>query len=99
MASDVAMIGGIAAIQKGFSNSEEAKMHVEALRELGNSFDSEVAPLLVDVQGEIVRLTGSVEDQYAKWRNLLRDVFVSETGLPLDPNSLTVQPANGSTKN
>jgi hypothetical protein len=61
-------------------------MHLQALQELGASLDSEVAPLLIDVEGEVMRLTGSVETQYATWRNLLRDIFATETGLPVDPN-------------
>ena len=53
--------------------------------------DSEVTPLLIDVEGEVMRLSGSVETQYATWRNLLRQIFASETGLPVDPNSGTVE--------
>jgi hypothetical protein len=64
-------------------------MHAEALRELAASLDSDVAPLLVDVEGEVMRLTGSVETQYATWRQLLREIFASETGLPVDPNTQT----------
>lgn len=86
-AGEVAVIGGIAAIQDGFEKSEESKMHAEALHELAASLDSDVAPLLVDVEGEVIRLTGSVETQYATWRELLRQIFASETGLPVDPNA------------
>jgi hypothetical protein len=88
-AGEVAVIGGIAALQDGFAKGEESKMHAEALRELAASLDSDVAPLLVDVEGEVMRLTGSVETQYATWRQLLREIFASETGLPVDPNTQT----------
>ncbi len=86
---EVAVLGGMVAITDGMQKSEEAKMHVEALRELAGSLDSEIAPLLIDVEGEVLRLTGSVETQYATWRQLLRKIFAEETGLPVDPNAAT----------
>jgi hypothetical protein len=83
---DVAVLGGMAAIQAGFATSKEAKIHIEALQELGASFESEVEPLVIEVEGNTVRLTGSVEEQYDTWRQLLRDIYTAETGLPVDPN-------------
>jgi hypothetical protein len=88
---EVAVMGGMAAIMDGMAKSEESKMHLETLRELASSLDSEVAPMLLDVEGEVMRLTGSVETQYATWRGLLRRIFAEETGLPVDPNAETVE--------
>ena len=62
-------------------------MHYEAIQELAASFDAEMQPLLVEVQGETLRLTGSAEAQYAAWRKLLRRIFEEETGLPVDPDT------------
>ncbi|MEM7355077.1 MAG: hypothetical protein AAF657_29985 [Acidobacteriota bacterium] len=90
---DVAVAGGAIAIQMGFAKAQEAKIHREALRELASSFDSEVAPLLVDVEGQAMRLSGSVETQYLTWRQLMRDFFVAETGFPVDPNTGAPLPA------
>lgn len=59
------------------------KSHIAELRELGASLASDMAPLLVDLEGSVLRLTGSVENQYASWRELLREIFAAETGLPL----------------
>lgn len=83
---DVALIGGIAAIQSGIGKTQEAKIHREALRELGVSFGSEVAPVVVDVEGQTLRLTGSAETQYETWRRLLRELYANERGLAPDPN-------------
>lgn len=85
--SDVAIIAGSYVIQSGIAKGKEAKMHMEALRELGESFDAEVEPLVVEVEGRTLLLTGSIEAQYAEWRRLLRDIFHTETGLPLDPDA------------
>jgi len=90
---DAAAIGGMAAIQSGIAKGEEAKIHLAALEELAASFDSEIAPLLVDVEGQTLRLTGSAETQFATWRKLLRELFAAETGVPLDPN--TAEPVAG----
>ena len=87
VARDAAMIGGIAAIQSGIAKGKEAKIHAEALRELAASFEIDVAPLVVEIEGETVRLTGNREEQYASWRELLRQIYAAETGLPLDPNT------------
>jgi hypothetical protein len=84
VASDAAVIGGAVAIKHGIDKYQESKMHVEALRELAMSFDAEIEPMLVEVEGQTLQLTGSAEAQYAEWRQLLRTIFATETGLPVD---------------
>ena len=83
---DAAMIGGMAAIHAGIATSKEAKIHSEAIRELAASVETELQPVVVQVEGQTLRLTGTAETQYAKWRRLLREIWSTETGLPLDPN-------------
>ncbi len=83
---EVAVMGGMVAVMDGFDKSAQTKMHREALKELAGSFDSEVQELLFDVEGEVLRLKGSVDTQYASWRQLLRDLFAAETGIAVDPN-------------
>ncbi len=78
----VMITGGAAAIYSGFQKREETKIHKDVLEELSISFSSEAEPLVVEVIGETVRLTGSAEEQYQKWREMLRDIYASETGLP-----------------
>jgi hypothetical protein len=96
VARDAAMIGGIAAIQSGIAKGKEAKIHAEALRELAASFEIDVAPLVVEIEGETVRLTGNREEQYASWRELLRQIYAAETGLPVDPNTEPARAVEGS---
>jgi hypothetical protein len=85
---EVAVLGGIAAVMDGFDKSAQTKMNREALKELAASFDSEAQELLFDVEGEVLRLKGSVETQYASWRQILRDLFAAETGIATDPNKI-----------
>jgi hypothetical protein len=56
-------------------------MHTDVLKELSASFEAEAAPLVVDVEGRTLRLTGTAEEQYAEWRRLLHELYVEETGL------------------
>ncbi len=97
MIRDAAMIGGLAAIQAGITTSKEAKIHAEAIRELAASVETELEPMVIDVQGQTLRLTGTAETQYEEWRSLLRKIWSDETGLPMDPNQPVPQP--GGSKN
>jgi hypothetical protein len=89
---EVAVMGGMVTMMDGFDKSAQTKMHREALKELAGSFDSEVQELLFDVEGEVLRLKGSVETQYASWRQILRDLFAAETGIASDPNKVVSPP-------
>jgi hypothetical protein len=91
-AGDIAMMGGMIAVQAGFQQSAEKAMHTAALKELALSADGEVAPLLVEVEGQQLKLTGSAEKQFTEWRELLRKVFALENGTPGDPNAPAVVP-------
>jgi hypothetical protein len=81
----VMVMGGAAAIYSGFQKQEETKIHRDVIEELSISFSSEADPLVVEVVGETVRLTGSAEEQYQKWRDMLQQIYAAETGLPLEP--------------
>ena len=44
-------------------------------------------------EGETIRLTGSAEEKYAKWRQILRQMYARETGLIKD-EALPEQPTD-----
>ncbi len=74
-------------ISRGFNTvfravlrSREANMHLEAIAELSRSFGDEAAPMVVNVEGQERRLTGTAEAQYESWRQLLREIHEAETG-------------------
>ncbi len=92
----VMVMGGAAAIYSGFQKQEETKIHRDVIEELSLSFSSEAEPLVVEVVGETVRLTGSAEEQYQKWRNMLRQIYAAETGLPLEPTGDDIGQSGGS---
>ena len=79
--SEVMVLGGAAAIKSGMDKRSEAGIHRQSIEELGLSFSSEALPLVVEVDGKTVQLTGSAEAQYEQWRVLMKQIYASETGL------------------
>ena len=71
---------GLETIFEGLTRRSESNMHIEAIRELSESFGSEAAPMIVDVQGQTRRLTGTAASQYESWRRLLKQIYEAETG-------------------
>jgi hypothetical protein len=83
----VVAIGGVATYElykKAGEYSAEADLHKGTLEEMNASFDSEVEPMVVEVEGETHRLTGSIDEQYAEWQQLLAELYAAETGLLAD---------------
>ena len=98
-ASTAAVIGGIYAIKSGFDMNSEIKIQGDSLKQLGDSFQTEVAPMVVDVEGRTLQLKGSAEEQYAEWRRLLKELYENETGLPATTsNTAGTAPARGGDK-
>jgi hypothetical protein len=79
-ARNAGTLGGIAAVLSGVKKYADARTHADALKELTLSFQSEVAPQVVEVEGHTLRLTGTAEDQYREWRKLLKQLYLEETG-------------------
>ena len=65
-------------IKSGFDKQAEAKMHMEALEELGQSLENEVAPRVINLEDRTITLSGSVEEQYSQWRDILADMYATE---------------------
>lgn len=78
-------IGGTAAVLSGLKKYSDARVHAQSLKELSESFQSEVAPQVVDVEGRTLRLTGTAEEQYREWRELLKQLYLEETAKVQEP--------------
>jgi hypothetical protein len=81
LAGVVGVSAGAMLIKSGMDRSAEAKMHAEALREIAASLDAEIAPHTVTLEDRTVTLTGTVDQQYAQWRQILREIYETETGM------------------
>ena len=79
------VIAGGQVFLSGVNISKQAKMNYEALQELGESFGKEMKPMVMEFEGKKYELRGSAEEQYKRWRELLREIYYAETGFaPLD---------------
>jgi hypothetical protein len=67
-------------IKSGFDKQAEARIHMDALEELGESLENEVAPRVFSLDDRTITLTGSVEEQYAQWKEVLAEIYASEVG-------------------
>ena len=63
-----------------WQQSREANIHIDAIAELSESFGAEAAPMIVNVEGQERRLTGTAAAQYEGWRKLLKEIYQAETG-------------------
>lgn len=67
-------------IKSGFDRQAEARMHMEALEELSQSLENAVAPQVITLDDRTITLSGSVEEQYDQWREILADLYAEELG-------------------
>lgn len=96
-AATAAVFGGAYAVKSGFDKGAEVKMHSDSLKQLGESFQSEVQPMVVEVEGRTLQLRGTAEEQFQEWRRLLKELYENETGLPIATPAVAGQapiPAN-----
>lgn len=80
-AGQVAIAAGGYMVKSGFDKREEAKMHSETLIELGDSLEASIEPQIIELEDRTITLSGTVENQYDQWRDLLKEIYKAETGL------------------
>lgn len=82
---NVALAAGGLLIKSGLEKRTDAELHIEAMEELSLSLESEIAPQIIELEDRTVTLTGSVQDQYQQWRELLRQIYQAEVGDLAEP--------------
>jgi hypothetical protein len=75
----VAGIAGAKLLSDSFQTSKEAKVHRDAIAELGKSIDMELAPQVVAFEKETVKLSGTAKEQFAQWRAFLKKIYALES--------------------
>jgi hypothetical protein len=88
------IIGGQVIIS-GFNVSKEAEIHEAAIQELSESFGSEMKPVVMEFEGKQYELNGSAGEQFSQWRELLRKIYIAETGF--EPESSSQKKADDNT--
>jgi len=69
---------GAKLLSDSFQTSEEAKVHRDALQELGQSMDADLAPKVVAFEQQSVELSGTAKEQFAQWRAFLKKIYFQE---------------------
>lgn len=77
------VLGGFEGIRSALEKRSEATLSLEAVKEGGAGFNAEAESVVVEVEGQTRRLTGTAEARYQEWRRLLREIYSAETGIPL----------------
>ena len=77
-AGAVGIYAGGNLIKSGLERRAEAKIHSLALEELGQSLEAEITPQVIELEDRTVQLSGTIEDQYSQWREILSDIYAAE---------------------
>ncbi len=72
--------GSYAAMEQTYFTYRSLKIQSQDLVEMAGGFRNEVAPTVMEVSGKVFRLDGTLDSQYAEWRDILRQIFALETG-------------------
>jgi len=82
-ASAIGMTGGVYVLKAGYERDAEAQIHIDALQELGDSLEASIESHVIELEDRTITLTGTIENQYQQWRNILKDIYqlnVSSSG-------------------
>jgi outer membrane lipoprotein SlyB len=79
-AGAVAAGSGSYLIKRGLETRDQMGSSIEILQELGESLQYEVEERVIELDDRTVRLSGSVEEQYDRWRSVLQEMYKLEYG-------------------
>jgi hypothetical protein len=74
-AGSVGIAAGGYIARAGFEKDAEAQIHIEALQELGDSLEASIAPQVIELEDRTITLTGTVDNQYNQWREILHSIY------------------------
>lgn len=77
--------GSYAAMQQVYASYRKVKIQEEDLREIVKGFSGESLETVLEVDDGVFRLSGSVQDRYSQWRQILTRINALETGGQLPP--------------
>ena len=89
---DALMYVGVDMIRASQVRKQEKQIHTETLEELSASFDDDIEPMVIEIQGTQHRLTGTANAQFEEWRGLLRQAFISESGFVPEDVAIYTEP-------
>lgn len=76
-----AAVGGYM-LKSALEKKQESAEHTEAVAEMGSSLETSIAPQVIELEDRTITLSGTVNAQYAQWRELLQQIYEQERGTP-----------------
>ncbi len=73
--------GSYQAMKQTYINYRWSKIQEQEAARLATGFNNEVEPTIMRLQGRVIELEGSLEDQYREWRKILHSIYLLETGV------------------
>lgn len=80
--STAAAAAGGYALKQGLQTKQRAAEQTERVAEMGSSLEAVIAPQVIALEDRTVTLTGTVEAQYAQWREMLHQIYEQERSVP-----------------
>jgi len=78
----VGRAGSFTALERSYNTYKWFKIQEQDIDELALGLRNEVSPTVMEVDGALFRLGGTLKAQYGEWREILRQIFELETGAP-----------------
>ena len=66
--------------KSGLDRGSEARIHEAGLKEMADSLGAEIRPHTIALADKTVTLNGTVDEQYAQWRAILNEIYLTEIG-------------------
>ena len=70
--------GSYISLKESYNNFRWARMQDQYLDELNEGFTNEVLPTDITLEDSIYQLSGTLEEQYREWRDILREFYLLE---------------------
>lgn len=80
------VMSGALVLRSALAKRQEAAVNGEILQELGVATEAEIIPHTLELENQTLRLQGTVDEQYAQLRKILRQVYFEDLDLPVPPS-------------
>ena len=77
----LAGIGSVALFSEYAKSSSEGEAALASLSQNAQSLESQVAPTVIEFEGETLKFEGSISEQFTKWQDYLNDYYISQSKL------------------
>ena len=68
-------VAGGGLIAKGFFDRQDYRQNLNLFDEMSRNYHDQFEPLNVDINGEIITISGAAQTQFSNWRQLLKETY------------------------